>query len=254
MLLGMTQFQIDEARAELTALCADEQELDTLATQRAEEITLLKATGSKDFAALAVLEGQRAALQTMLTEQRGYVAAAQARITALEVAHARAIKLQKIKATAGTIRRKRTELHAGITALSAVLATELPRLVGLLDDWRQQRRTVEQQAEALDVTLIRSGYEHPEVLQPRVEAVDSLFAELAELGVDVEALRLSIFTNEQGMAHIHDLPEGFPTGGGGLTPLSRAVDRVPVITAELVVRFMELRNLDDLNLAKASAV
>ena len=84
MLLGMTQTQIDEARTELAALAADQQELETLAAQRTEEITALKATGSKDFAALAALEGQRAALQTMLTEQRGYVAAAQSRVTALE--------------------------------------------------------------------------------------------------------------------------------------------------------------------------
>jgi len=53
----MTRTQIDEARAELAALTADEQELQTLATQKGEEITLLKATGSKDFSALAALEG-----------------------------------------------------------------------------------------------------------------------------------------------------------------------------------------------------
>ncbi|WP_161884267.1 hypothetical protein [Deinococcus alpinitundrae] len=49
-----------------------------------EEIMVLKATGSKNFAALATREGQKAALQTMLGEQRGYVAAAQVKVTALE--------------------------------------------------------------------------------------------------------------------------------------------------------------------------
>ena len=40
MLLGMAQPQIDEARAELGALSADEQKLQALVTQKGEEITL----------------------------------------------------------------------------------------------------------------------------------------------------------------------------------------------------------------------
>ena len=240
MLLGMTQTQIDEARAELAALAADEQELQTLATQKAEEITVLKATGSKDFAALASLEGQKTALQTMLSEQRGYVAAAQARIEALEAEQAHSLKLQKVKATATTIRRKRTELHAGITALSGLLATELPRLTALFDDWRGQRRSFQEQAAALGAPLVLMPSEPAEQVEVRALAADSLFAELTDLGVDVEALRLSVFANEYGMTHVHDLPDRLPSGPGGLTLYSSAVERVPVITTELLVRFMEL--------------
>jgi len=57
MLLGMTQTQINEARAELAGLSADEQKLQALATQKGEEITVLKADSSKDFSALTALEG-----------------------------------------------------------------------------------------------------------------------------------------------------------------------------------------------------
>jgi len=202
-----------------------------------------------------VLAGQKTALQTMLSEQRGYVAAAQVRVTALEAEQAHSLKLQKVKATATTIRHKRTELHAGITALSGLLGTELPRLTALFDDWRQ-RRSFQEQAEALGAPPVQMPSEPAEQAEARASAADSLFAELADLGVDVEALRLSVFANEYGMTHVHDLPDRLPSEPGGLTLYSPAVERmqVPVIAAELLVRFMELSAQDASKMGEGRAV
>ena len=77
--------QIDEARRALEELTTDEAELTRLLAEQTSGIQTLKDGGSKDSVLLTSLEGRRAALATLLSDQRSHIATAAASLIALEV-------------------------------------------------------------------------------------------------------------------------------------------------------------------------
>lgn len=196
MLDGMnTERQIKEARQTLEELLTDEQELVTLEAEQTAEIQALKESGSKDFAALATLEGKRSALGTMLTEQRQAISEARAELASLEAQQAAAESLERYRGLAEGMRQKRTDLHAGVTALADTLEKELLRLIGIRGEWRSLRLAFIEEAQAQGVPLKRGGYHNQELDRE----VLSFYARLEAQGVDVEAFRLNPFMGDMDM-------------------------------------------------------
>lgn len=233
--------QIEAARQALEDLTADEAELSRLEGEQAREIEALRASGARDFAGLATLEGKRAALASMLAEQQAHIARARQEVADLEAAKERRDALLGIKATGAEIRAKRTELHTRLLALVDNLERELTRCVQLQDAHRTLRRRLQGQAEAVGVRLARpvgaglgqSGEEG----EAQNEAARALFADLDSVGADVEALRLSPFGGEWGLSNALDVPDFLPwiapEGRGGLPYGASFRQRVEMLTGEL---------------------
>ncbi|MGX9688683.1 hypothetical protein ACTQ9L_16285 [Deinococcus wulumuqiensis] len=76
--------RIEQARQDLAALEADARDLARLRDERAVSIEEMRAANSRDFARMAELEGQRAALVTMLSDQEAEIAQTRQGLKALE--------------------------------------------------------------------------------------------------------------------------------------------------------------------------
>lgn len=129
--------QIEAARAALQDLSSDEAELSRLEAEKAGELATLRAGGSRDFAGLAELEGKRAALASMLAEQRGHVAQAAAQLGSLEVQRARAAALVTLREQVGTLTAHRAEVDALLLELHTFLVSHLGRVTAARVLWGQ---------------------------------------------------------------------------------------------------------------------
>ncbi|MEF2278781.1 hypothetical protein V3W47_10770 [Deinococcus sp. YIM 134068] len=175
--------RIEAARADVEALQGDAQELQRLHDERAAHLDELKVSGSRDFARMAEVEGQRAALATMYADQGAEVQRARAALVALEQEAARDGKLARIGEIAEEIGEIRDQLYAGVDGLKAHLAAELSRLIALDTRWTFLRPEWVREARALGFDLNPT--------QAATDAVTPLYEELERRGVDVTALRVS---------------------------------------------------------------
>lgn len=170
--------QLEDARQALEALTTDEAELSRLASEQAAEIDALKAAGSRDFAHLASLEGKRAALTSMLEEQRAHVAQARALLEKVEAEHRREAQLVRAGHLA---ERTRAAWGSFDGALMAFVERSLPELLNLLNlqgAWDARRAEWGELAREMGASVSRADPE------PHAALLDTLAAR----GVDVEAL------------------------------------------------------------------
>ncbi|GAA5534621.1 hypothetical protein [Deinococcus aluminii] len=215
--------RIEAARADLAALEKDAQELQRLHAEKAAELEGLRASGSRDFARMAEIEGQRAALATMCADQEGEVGRARARLAALEVEAARDVRLNRIGEIASETAQIHADVWAGLDALTDVLRSELVRLFKLEGRWL-----------SLHEAWMREAYElgQPVTKNSNPREADALYAELRARGVDVDALTAERFGavpvhRNQGVTLISMKPDVDVT--------SPFADRVPGMVGALYV-------------------
>lgn len=130
--------QIEAARAALQDLSSDEAELTRLEAEQAGELAALRAGGSRDFAGLAELEGKRAALASMLAEQRGHVAQAAAQLGSLEVQRARAAALVTLREQVAALTARRAEVDTLLLELHTFLVSHLDRVAAARTLWGEE--------------------------------------------------------------------------------------------------------------------
>ena len=213
--------QIREARQALTDLCADETELTRLEAEQARELGELRAGGSRDFASLATLEGKRAALASMLAEQRGHVAQARETLAGLEVQAGRERLLDQAGEIARGILTQRAALDAGLYVLFSEAS---PRLLGIIDAaqaWEALRQDWHRLSRELGVN-------------PRnPDEGEALAAELAARGVPVEMLTLTRSGGRLGLLEQFDpwpLPM-YPEAGDDLPTRLRIILQAAALEA-----------------------
>lgn len=186
--MDMTDIQsinkkITALQKELDTMRGDEAELNRLHTEKAGALDAMRSGKSRDFAGMAALEGQRAALDTMLREQREEISAHEARLHDLEEQRHRAGQLDRVGALASRIAQARADLHSGLHGLVATLTPELERLIGLHGEWAALR------AEWIETAREMGGTSFTPL--GRTGISDDLLSELRERGVNVDALHYS---------------------------------------------------------------
>jgi DNA repair exonuclease SbcCD ATPase subunit len=132
--------QIDEARRALEELTTDEAELTRLQAEQLAGIQALKAGGSKDFTLLSNLEAKRAALASMLSEQRGQMAQAQSRLASLEAAKLKGEQLADLRARVASLKGRKQETDRLLIELGAFLTEQLARITAARLAWSGEQR------------------------------------------------------------------------------------------------------------------
>ncbi len=127
--------RIREARSALQELTADEVELSRLEADQAAQIQALKASGSRDFAALADLEGKRNALASMIAEQRQAISQAQAELGTLEASKARGEALEDVRRTCAGLIERRETVDALLTELGDFVRGQLRKITEARLTW-----------------------------------------------------------------------------------------------------------------------
>lgn len=130
--------QIEAARAALADLRADETELTRLEAEQTRELDELRADGSRDFATRATLEGKRAALASMLAEQRGHVAQAAATLGDLEAQQVRAADLAELRGRVAGLTARRAEVDGLLLELHTFLLSQLGRITAARIAWEEE--------------------------------------------------------------------------------------------------------------------
>lgn len=132
--------QIKAARHALDNLTTDEVELSRLEADHRAQIDKLKASGSRDFAALAELEGKRAALASMLSEQRQAISEARAELGRLEAQSHREQLISRVGHLAAGIEADRATLDAALRQLLSHGGALLLTIVDAHEQWMLKRK------------------------------------------------------------------------------------------------------------------
>ena len=145
---------------------------------------------------MAALEGQRAALSTMLSEQRGEIGQVQSRLSELERQQGREAALTEMGERAAQLAQHREQTEAALRALEVSLTEHLGRVTAHRLDWAACRAATEQYAvQHLGVSPLGS---------PTVSGWSSLVEELNERGAVGDALRYSPAGEERsGLSPFH---------------------------------------------------
>jgi hypothetical protein len=217
--------QLKDARKALDELTADEAELTRLEAEQVAEIASLKASGSKDFAGLATLEGKRAALASMLSEQRTSIDQARALLVSLEAEAERTRRLERIGEIAAQTAQVHDAVRGGLDTLAEQLTTELLRLFALEQEWWNLRQAFQEEARQLGQPIFDTGLGGGEQAQ-------ALYAELKGRGVDVQALT----AERLGGTPVHGgRPLPILTTAGEVHSSTPFEDRVPLMVGQLYV-------------------
>lgn len=244
MVSGMTlNQQIEAARKALEELTADEAELSRLEAEQVAEISALKAAGSRDFATLATLEGKRAALASMLSEQRASIDAAREEVSRLEAEAERTRRLERIGEIATQTARIHDAVRAGLDTVAEQLTTEFHRLFALEQEWWNLRQAFQEEARQLGHPIFDTGSGGREQAQ-------ALYAELRGRGVDVQALT----AERLGGTPVHGgRPLPILTTAGEVRSSTPFKDRVPLMVGQLYVDAWNTFTYLDTRKAKATA-
>lgn len=175
--------RIEAARADLAALEKDAQELQRLHAGKAAELEGLRASGSRDFARMAEIEGQRSALATMCADQEAEVGRARAALAVLEAEAVRDERLSMIGHKAREIEAARQDLHARRIALRDALPALLLPLLDADTRWGKARQEWIALAGELGVNVHQYGGDDA--------GTSALYAELEARGVNTLPLRWS---------------------------------------------------------------
>lgn len=214
--------RVEQARQELAGLEADAQELARLRDERAASIEEMRAANSRDFARMAELEGQRAALVTMLSDQEAEIQKARQSVSALEQEAERDVKLTRLGDIAQEVAQVRAGLYAKYRALAQRLEPELLELLALDGRWFILRGQFKDAARELGAD-VSSHWAH-------TDKVNALYDELRARGVDVDMLTLTRFymTEEVVGGHRESIIES-----GEVDALSDFHDRMPYVLSTL---------------------
>lgn len=217
--------QIKALQAELEAMRADEAELARLHAEKSAELEAMRRAQSRDFAGMAALEGQRAALHTMLEEQRAEIGQTEARLAELEEQQAKQGRYERIMATAAAIRNAQDEQHAEIRALADKVKAEMGRLIERREEWRTLRAQFIEDALALGAPL--KGH------RADLDQAQPFLRDLEERGADVDALRVNPFREDwQQKTHV-DTDYRSPFFRGELHPYADFDERILRLVAGL---------------------
>lgn len=210
MVFGMTlDQQIKAARKALEELIADEAELSRLEAEQVAEISALKASGSRDFAGLATLEGKRAALASMLSEQRASIDAAREEVSRLEAQAQREVLLSQIAEQADQIKAARQDRYALTLTLRDALPGLLLPILEARRRWQAARGEWVRLAEELGTPMLSAQVDARG--QAAEDQARALYAELEARGVDTAALRWNPPGNTYPVVSAISLePDAFP--------------------------------------------
>ncbi|THF86135.1 hypothetical protein E7T09_12965 [Deinococcus sp. KSM4-11] len=176
--------QIDDARQALADLTTDEAELSHLEAEQLAEIQAMKVSGSKNFAGLAVLEGKRAALASMLTEQRSHIERARVHLEGLTAQKVRGEALEALKVRVHDLQARRKETDGLLMELGAFLRSHLPRIAASRMVWAADLEAAQAQAmSAFDIPQHLAGLPSHSGSAGRT-AWNALFDELGEGAAD----------------------------------------------------------------------
>lgn len=182
--------EIKEVQKQLDELRADESKIAQLLTEKTNAIQSMQAEKSRDYAALAELEGQRAALASMLTEQQSEVSTRAALLSDLERQKARSASLAELGKRAERLEAQRLAAEEAVSELGPVVLAALQRVTQAREAWREARQ------DALSFAASRFRLDFPSMSNTADnEAVKrewwAVFAELSEAGYPGGALRHS---------------------------------------------------------------
>lgn len=180
--------QLKAIGKELEPLRADEAELSRLYAEKAGELEGLRAEKSRDFSGMAQIEGQRAALETMLREVRAEIGTLEARARELEGQKATEAVYERIGATAARVREVQDTLHAELLAFCDRVTADVQALMAHRDEWSELRQSFITDAKSLGADL----YIYRKTDKDRA-AQRGLVAELEGRGVDLDALKVNPF-------------------------------------------------------------
>ena len=138
--------QIDEARRALEELTTDEAELSRLLAEQTAGIRGLKDAGSRDFALLANLEGKRAALATMLTEQRARIASVQTQLSALEATKLRGEHVEQLRGYVKGLQDRKQATDGLLIELRTFLGEQLAKVTASRVVWNEYREAAQEYA------------------------------------------------------------------------------------------------------------
>lgn len=139
--------QITEAQQALADLTADEQELTQLEAEQRAGIADIKS--SKDFDALALLESRKAALSSMLAEQRQAIARARDEVARLEAAKVRGEALEDLRARCEKLDARRVEVDGLLTGLHDFLRERLAAITAARVAWAAELEEARNKAQQL---------------------------------------------------------------------------------------------------------
>lgn len=226
--------QIEDAGQALADLTTDEAELSRLESEQLAEIQNLKASGSKDFAGLAVLEGKRAALSSMLTEQRGHIERARTHLDSLTAEKTRGEALEALRARVRDLQARREETDGLLLELGAFLRSHLPRITAARLAWADELNAAQEQA------VSAFGLAHLSNLSsfsmsPGRKAWEGLFEELGE-GAGDALTQTPNGRHAQGLNRVYEAqvrPPAHLAAHAAQVPLLRYLDRpVSLVIAE----------------------
>ena len=221
---------LETARQDLTALETDAAELAALLEAQTQELSTLRGGKSRDYARVAELEGTRAALASLLAEQRAEVERARDHLAVLQTQAERAAQIAQVAEVADGIKTIRAELDTRFTRLVDMVTPELTALVALHARWGRRRGEWATLAGELGAPLQVWGAQ---------DALQALLPELQEAGIDT-ALLLS--TRGHSERCKLDRASPWPVTDE-VTWGSTFEERLPHLVLALVLRAIEARNL-----------
>ncbi|MFB9991524.1 hypothetical protein ACFFLM_06025 [Deinococcus oregonensis] len=231
--------QIKEAQQALTDLLADEAELSKLEQGQAAELQTLKDQGSKDFAQLVILEGKRAALASMLTEQRSHIAQARAGLASLEAEQGRTAVLAELRARVSALQARRSETDGLLSELGQVVTTHLAKLTASRVAWLADLEEAQEYAvQALGLHPVAgiTPYSGTASNNDRHQAWHTLFEELGT-GARDALTQSPVAGYTPGLNVAYDLPGiDHVAVGAARTPFIRFFDRPVAITLARAVK------------------
>lgn len=202
--------QLKGLERELEAARKDEAELARLHAEKAGELDGLRAEKSRDFSGMAQIEGQRAALETMLREVRAEIGSLEARARELEGQKVTQAAYERIGATAARVREIQDTLHAELLAFTDRMTADVQALMAHRREWSELRQSFITDANTLGTDL----YIYRNTDKDKA-AQRNFVAELEGRGVDLSALRVNPFGEQVGQQTALDvayrvpfLPEG----------------------------------------------
>lgn len=173
-------------RKTLDTLNTEEQELVTLLNAHADELTAQESVTPRDFARTAELEGQRAAVTSMLTRHRGRITDVQAQIDVQAYEERRAADLQELGQRVTRLGTHRSDTLAKIAELESTVGELLGQITAQRQSWAADRRA------ALDFAAARFHLSFPTGRTASTSGEwSALRDELTALGFPGEALRHS---------------------------------------------------------------
>lgn len=124
----------------LEGMRAEEANMTALLAQHTEELTTLENTTPRNFARMAELEGQRAAVNSMLSRHRARIGDIEGQISSLQAQIKRTGNLKKLGEMTTRIQAQQQTVKDTIQELESTLGDILGRITAAREHWYQERQ------------------------------------------------------------------------------------------------------------------